>query len=364
LARRRFIDVPKLIYANDSSWVPFYRADAAATANPRKNPFFKEAAIQHFLAVDARNRPVGRIAGCIQREYNERFDRKSAFFGFFESVRDDEVAHGLLGAVERWAADAGMTTIVGPYSYCPTQDAGLLVDGFDKRPTLLQTYNPPYYPQLLEKAGYAPFFFVLTYTGDLVALRQRSGAMIDHTYEFAARQGFTIRLLDTAHLDREREILRSLFNDAFERNREVVPMSKDVFHFQTSALEHIVDPRLITIVERNGEAVAFSLGLPDFNEVLYQSRGRITPLMLLRWKRLLGQIKTAVVVLVGARQVVHGAGLSRILIAAMIKHGSEAGYTRFTTTWVDEENSPMRAAIRRAGYGTPEKRFGLYRKDL
>jgi len=140
----RFIDLPWELYKNDSLWVAPLRRESRRTCDPRRNPFFKHAEIQHFLAIDAGGAAVGRVAACIYPAYNDHFRSKVGFFGFLESIRDPQVVKLLLNEAERWLASRGMGAVEGPYNYAPTQEMGLLVDGFDRPPALLQTYNPPF----------------------------------------------------------------------------------------------------------------------------------------------------------------------------------------------------------------------------
>ncbi|HET7699078.1 MAG TPA: GNAT family N-acetyltransferase [Vicinamibacterales bacterium] len=361
---REFIDLPAKLYAGDPCWVPPYRPELAETFDRRRNPFFRVAEIEHFLAVDARGRAVGRVAACVHHAYNRCLDRRHAFFGFFESVPDGEVAGALLSTVEEWAAARGLDTVAGPYSYCPTQEAGLLVEGFDGPPALLQTYNPPYYERLIRDAGYERSFTIQTFSGEVDALRDRTGALIEQGRRVARAHGLTVRPLDRSRLDAERTRLLALFNDAFSRNRDVVPIEDEVFRFQTAALEAIVDPRLVLIAERDGAPVGFVLALPNFNEVLLRYRGRITLPMLLKRRAVLRSIRSAVIVLIGARREAHGLGLSRVLLGELLKQGLGAGYERFHSTWVDEQNGAMLSGIRRFRRSRPDKRYGIYRKAL
>lgn len=361
---REFIDLPARLYAGDPCWVPPYRRAVAETFDRRRNPFFRVAEIEHFLAFDARGRAVGRVAACEHHAYNRCLDRRHAFFGFFESIPNGDVAAALLRAVEDWAAARGLDTVIGPYSYSPTQDAGLLVDGFDDPPALLQTYNPPYYERLICDAGYERSFTIQTFSGDVDTLRDGAGRVIEHGRRLAGAHGVTVRTLDRNCLDAERTRLLAIFNDAFNHNRDIVPIEDEVFRFQTAALEAIVDPRLVVIAERDGAPVGFVLALPNFNEVLLRYRGQITLPMLLKRKAVLRSIRSAVIVLIGARQAVHGLGLSRVLLAELLRQGLAAGYERFHTTWVDEQNGTMLSGIRRFQQPRRDKRYGIYRKAL
>ena len=56
-----------------------------------ENPFFRHGEMQLFVA-RRDGRDVGRVAAILDRNHNEFHGEKAAFFGFFESENDPEVA--------------------------------------------------------------------------------------------------------------------------------------------------------------------------------------------------------------------------------------------------------------------------------
>ena len=61
----------------------------------------------------------------------------------------------LFNAVTGWLKDKGVTqNIIGPVNFSTNEPCGLLVEGFDSPPVLMDTYNPSYYIDLVEKQGY------------------------------------------------------------------------------------------------------------------------------------------------------------------------------------------------------------------
>ncbi len=120
---KQFIELPFRLYANDPLWIAPLRSDMKRMLSPRHNPFFREAEIEHFLAVDAQGQVQGRISVSIHAAYNERFGDEHVFFGLFEVAQDPAVARALFDAVGNWAKVRGKSRLLGPYSYTSTQDA-------------------------------------------------------------------------------------------------------------------------------------------------------------------------------------------------------------------------------------------------
>jgi hypothetical protein len=88
----------------------------------------------------------------------------AARFGLFEVINDSEVAEQLIEAAETWLLQQfPVAAIRGPYGLDAGQAPGLLTNGFNVRPARGLPYNPPYYPEIMECAGYAPCATTRTY---------------------------------------------------------------------------------------------------------------------------------------------------------------------------------------------------------
>src|ERR1017187_1251576 len=99
---RDFINLPWKIYEEYPSWVPPLKAEVRRMLDVRKHPFWEFSERILFLA---RRGPetVGRIAGIVDRHYNEFHSEKMAIWGFFECDNDPEAAAALFSSVETWS---------------------------------------------------------------------------------------------------------------------------------------------------------------------------------------------------------------------------------------------------------------------
>ena len=119
-----------------------------------KHPFWEFSERILFLARRG-SETVGRIAGIIDRHYNEFHNEKMGIWGFFECADDPEAAAALFSSVETWVRQQGMTFMRGPLSPSTNYETGLLIEGFDYPPALMMAYTPPYYPGLVESCGFS-----------------------------------------------------------------------------------------------------------------------------------------------------------------------------------------------------------------
>jgi len=121
-----FIELPWKIYEGDPNWAPPLKRFVRRVLDPRQHPFWKFAERVLFLA---RRGPevVGRIAGIIDRNYNNYHKTSMGTWGFFECLNDREAAEGLMTAVSDWVRWKGMTYLCGPLNPSTNYEIGLLV---------------------------------------------------------------------------------------------------------------------------------------------------------------------------------------------------------------------------------------------
>ncbi len=339
---KAYVDVPWSIYCSDPHWVPPLKSEFRKYMSPRHNPFFRQAEIEHFVALANNGDTLGRISATVYPAHNQRYETRTGFFGFFEAVKDSKVAQALLGAAEAWVRERGMERIAGPYNYSSTQEMGLLVEGFDIPPALFQTYNPSYYPDLLQAFGYRQEFSMQTFAIAVDSILAAAPAFLPTNHAVAAKEQLSARRINMRRFRQETEILRALFNASFAANDAVLPIAKEMFEFQAQSLKPFLDPRLISIIEKQGQPVAFTLVVPNLNELLVRFNGSAPFWALLTYRRLLRQIRSVVVLAIGALPELHGAGLGRSLVAEIIRSLAESNYELIHTTWIHEQNWMIR----------------------
>jgi hypothetical protein len=176
--RRRFVRFAARVYRGDRYWAPGILSERTRALDPRKNPALAHTPPALFMAESRTlDEPVGAIAVWFDSRGASGSGRKIGRFGLFEAVNEGEVIASLLESAETWLQqhlpDAG--GLRGPMELDPCRSPGLLVDAYNLKPAVLMPYNPPYYAELIEDAGYEPGPEHLAYRIDLAALRDPSG---------------------------------------------------------------------------------------------------------------------------------------------------------------------------------------------
>ena len=357
----RFIRFPWRIYANDPVWVPPLLSDLKTVLDRRRHPFHQHADVEYFLARRG-DEVVGRIAAIVNHRHNEFHGEKTGFFGFFECIDDGDVARALLETAEAWLRERGMERVYGPESFSTNEESGLglLVDGFDKPPVIMTAHTPPYYPKLVEGAGYVKAKDLLAYWLDDQRPPERLVRGVERLQQAERVKLRTLNLKDFAG---EVGRIKEIYNSAWERNWGFVPMTDAEFDHLARQLRPVVNPRLCAIAEVDGEPVGFALALPDFNQALKHVNGRLFPfgIFKLLWYR--RKIDTLRVLTLGLKPGYRQKGIDAMLYLHIFREGVAAGFKQAECSWILEDNWDMRRGLERMG-ARVYKTYRIYEKSL
>lgn len=358
-----FLDVAWTINQDNPNWVPPLRMGIKDLFNP-KNPFFKTSRARKWIVLKD-GQAVGRIAGVINEAHNSFHDEKCAFWGFFESINDINVAKKLFELVEQFGREEKMQIIRGPMNLSTNQDCGLLIKGFDDPPQVMMPYNPTYYKELIETCGYNKAM-------DLLAWRiNASSTMPERIQKISARkeksEGITYRCLDLKNWDREVELMYAIYNDAWEKNWGFVPMTHEEFVHTSKELKLVVDPDLVVFVEVHGEAVGFLVALPDLHQVFKQiPNGKLFPFgifKLLQKKKYMNRMR---IITMGVKKAYHNSGLASLLYTHItnVVHAKKLNdYKEVEMSWILETNKMMNRPLELMG-AEAYKTYRIFEKNL
>ena len=341
---RRFIDLPWAIYDPETfpQWVPPLKLMVRDALDTRRNPFYRQATRELFLAWRD-GRVVGRIAALENRAHNAFHGDRVGFFGFFEAFDDPEAARALLDTAAEWLRARGLDVMRGPMSPSTNHDCGLLIRGFRFPPTFMTTWNPRYYPVLLEGAGMAKakdlFGYFLPMSDERFALPPQFAA---HAERARAQHALTFRDVNLRDWDNELERCWGIYNAAWERNWGFIPLSKDEFVHIARELKLLLIPQFAFVAEVAGEAVGFMIVVPDFNVLFKRIRtGRLFPfgwLTLLLGKR---RLKSGRVMLLGVAPQFRSRSIFQLFADEVFRRGKAYQAIGAEASWILEDNRLM-----------------------
>jgi GNAT superfamily N-acetyltransferase len=353
------------VYRNDPNWITPLVMDRMKLIDEVKNPFYQHAEAKWFLA-EENGKIVGRIGAIINHSYNELHQEKTGWFGFFECRHSQETANALFAKAEEWLRAKGMKQVLGPANPSSNDEFGLLVDGFDRPPVLLMTYNPEYYIELIERAGYTKAKDMYAYL--LSQKTSRTPKLERVVKAMGERSKIKVRAFDPKRFDDEVALIKQIYNRAWEKNWGFVPFTDAEIDFMAKDLKQIYDPELVLFAELNGETVGFALSLPDINQAFAAGRRAPKGIMnlpigvysLLSQKK---KIDTVRIIILGVLPELRGRGIDAMLYWETMERALRRGYMFGEASWVLEDNEPMnRAAL--LMQGERYKTYRVYQKQL
>jgi GNAT superfamily N-acetyltransferase len=354
-----FIALPYELNRTDPMWVGPLRRDVRTLLSPRENPFWEHAAARHFLARHE-GQIVGRISAIENRLHNEIHQDQVGFFGFFECIDDEAVAARLFDAAAAWLRTRGRSVMRGPASPSMNDECGLLVEGFETPPTLMQPHNPRYYPKLVESARFAK-------SKDLICYQPLQREMPKRLSEGAAllqkRYGISVRPIDMKNFDRDVAVIKKVYNAAWEKNWGFVPMTDHEIDHLARQFKPVVVPELVLFAEHKGEPIGMTVTLPDFNVALkHNPSGKLFPgILKVLWAS--RKIDRARILILGAVPEWRGKGVDGLLYHAVWTNANKRGIYWGEGGWVLEDNAPMKNGMTRIGFG-PYKTYRMYDRPL
>ena len=356
-ALKQFVELPFSLHRDDPHWVPPLRIAVKELLDRKKHPFYLDAEAEFFLARRGEN-VVGRVAAIVDKAHNRFHGENAGFFGFFECVNDPVVAGALLSQARQWVSGRGAQFLRGPVNPSTNYECALLVDGFDSDPMVMMTYNPPYYPALMDQAGLRKAKDLFAYSHDA---RNIDSPKINRIAERVVRNsGVSIRPINMK--DFEAEVARvwevyGASTGAWAHNWGFVPMSQAEFAAMGKEMKMIVKPELVLIGEVAGKVVGFALALPDVNQALKHARGNLLPtglLKILYYQRLITSVR---VLALGVVEEYRASGLAAGFYATLVRNARKLGYEACEMSWVLEDNVLMNRSLEVMG----AKRYKTYR---
>jgi len=131
----RFVELPQVLWGRDPCWAPPVMAWERFRLDPRRNPYFERGDAAYLMA-RRRGAPTGRLVAHVPAE------GAPGRFGFPAWSDDADVAAALVEAARLWLSERGCRSMVGPLSFEPDDEPGLLLDGHDEAGATGRPWSP------------------------------------------------------------------------------------------------------------------------------------------------------------------------------------------------------------------------------
>jgi GNAT superfamily N-acetyltransferase len=358
----RFIKLPFRLYKDAPNWVPPLIYERKRHLDRKKNPFFQHAEAEYFLALRD-GEVVGRISAHIDHRLNEFHSNDWGLFGFFESDKDQEVADALFRAAEDWNRERGRDRMVGPFDFSTNHECGLLVDGYELKPQLLEFWHHPYYQELFAKAGLTKAMDLYKWFLDVSDRERILPVIFELADKVESEHGIVVRRMRKKDFEAEVRRFMEVYNAAWENNWAFVPLTDAELRDYAKQLKPLLDERWAWIAEKDGQTAGAALTLLDWNEILADMNGRLFPTGWLKFLRGRNKIRHVRVFALGVKPEYQHTGIAAKFY---IEHFDEAerGIVKSGEMgWILEVNTAMNRGMEAMG-GRIVKTYRLYEKIL
>jgi hypothetical protein len=335
---KKFIGFPYKLYAGNKYWCPPLRFDESNNLRKDKNSAFEYCEAEYWLAYKDKE-IVGRIAGIINYQGNERWNEKLVRFGWFDFIDDIEVARKLLDTVIDWGKSKGMEGIHGPLGFSDMDNEGMLIEGFNELHTMASIYNYPYYPEHMAKLGY-----------------EKAADWVQ--YEFSIPQSIPDKVNRMSKLVQEKYNLRAL---QVKKAKELLPYAKKMFHMLNEAFAELygfvpltekqmdsytkqyfgfIRPEFVSFVlDKNDDIVGFGISMPSLTKALQKCNGKLFPFGFIHLLLALRNSKTIDMYLNGVRPDYQGKGVNALYYNELHKAYIKYKITKAVTNPQLEDNA-------------------------
>ncbi|HWD11072.1 MAG TPA: hypothetical protein VG366_04455 [Solirubrobacteraceae bacterium] len=361
---KAFIELPFRLHANHPLWVPPLRIERWLFLNRRMNAFFSHGEAEYFLA-RRDGRVVGRISAQVNHAFNDYQKKNWGWFGFLEFEDDQEALDGLLQAAATWLRARGKELMVGPASFAMNDESGILIEGFDLRPMILQPWHPPYYQERVEQAGMSKAIDLLMWNLEVSDREKVLPVIFELAEKVQSEHGIRVRPMRRRQLRKDLDAFAEVYNSAWSQNWDFVPYSKKDLDAYAQELHLVFDKHWFMIAEREdtGEVVGMAITVPDVNQVLAKMNGRLLPL---GWWHFLnkGRITDRVRVgFLGVKPSYQHTGVAAKLYVDHFNAAAARPQTGGEMGWILETNTAMNRGMEAMG-GRVVKRYRIYERAL
>ena len=358
-----FVHFPNQLYKGNPYYVPQIESMDRDTLTPEKNHAFEVCESKYWLAYDEKGEVVGRVAGIINRNYNEKTGEKVCRFGWIDFIDDREVSKALMDTVERYAKENGMKVMSGPMGFLEFDTAGILVEGFNQLPTAYGKYNAPYYESHLVDLGYlkdADFVEYLIKVPEVIPERYARMSQIVSVKNSLHQATLKSRADIEPYLDGVFRCLNSAYSQLHGFTELTQGQCEDL---KKQFVTNLNVDYVSIVLDTDEQVVGFGVGLPSLAKAMQKAKGNLLPFGWFHLLRALRKNDTIDLLLIAVDEKYKNKGVN-----AMIFHKFAEGITKNGIKYIEstrelEDNTSVQNLWRYLEHDLT-KRARTYRKSL
>ena len=313
---KQFVTFPFKLYKDCDYWVPPLIKDEMETLDKQKNPVFKNAEADYFLAYKD-GQLSGRIAVIINHLEIDEQQKKKVRFGWFDVIDDIAVTKALIEKVREIGKRHQLEYMEGPVGFSNMEKAGILTMGYEERNTMITWYHYPYYKEHFQQLGFEPqatwVEFKMNVPEILNEKVKKFSGLIKKRFELSV-----IRFQSKKEILPYVDAMFELLNNTYNTLQTFVPIQQyQIDYYKEKYFSFIHSDYITCIKDKSGDLIAFSVVMPSFSKALKKANGRLFPF---GWFHIIQAQKkndTAAFYLIGIHPEYQGKGVTAIIFEEM-----------------------------------------------
>ena len=280
---RDFVNFPFKLYKNSKYWVSPIVAEELEMMDKKKNPVFKNAEAEYYLAI-SNNEIVGRIAAIVNWVEVKEQNKNKVRFGWYDVVNDIEVSRKLLEEVISFGKKRDLSYVEGPVGFSNMDKAGLLTYGYDELNTMITWYHHPYQKEHLKRLKFKKQAEWVEYKIQIYSEKEAPEKVKKFSDLIMRRYSLKpLNFNSTNQIVPYIDEMFDLLNNTYNNLQTFVPIQKyQVEHYKERYLRYIHPDFIKSVVDKDGKLIAFAITMPSFSRALKKINGKLFPFGFIR----------------------------------------------------------------------------------
>jgi GNAT superfamily N-acetyltransferase len=271
-----FVMFPFELYKDCEYWVPPIINEEIDAMDTNKNPVFKNAEAEFYLAYKD-NKIAGRIAAIVNWVEIEEQKKNKLRFGWYDTVDDVNVSKALMDKVLEFGKSRKLEFVDGPVGFSNMDKAGLLIEGYDELNTMITWYHYPYQKEHLNKLGFSKLAEWVEYKIKIFSAEEAPEKVKKFSKIIQERYNLkVVNFKSTKEIIPYIDKMFELLNVTYSNLQTYVTIKQYQIDFYKEKFIKYIHPDFIKCcLDENDNLIAFLITMPSFSRALKKINGKI-----------------------------------------------------------------------------------------
>ena len=273
---KNFVMFPFELYKDCEYWVPPIINEEIDAMDKKKNPVFKNAEAEFYLAYKD-NKIVGRIAAIVNWVEIEEQKKNKLRFGWYDTTDDINVSKALMDKVLEFGKSRKLEFVDGPVGFSNMDKAGLLIEGYDELNTMITWYHYPYQKEHLNKLGFSKLAEWVEYKIKIFSAEESPEKVRKFSKIIQERYNLkVVNFKSTKEIIPYVDKMFELLNVTYSNLQTYVTIKQYQIDFYKEKFIKYIHPDFIKcLLDKEGNLIAFLITMPSFSRALKKINGKI-----------------------------------------------------------------------------------------